>query len=256
MSLSAVCERTRGSDSWPAKALQYVGNRFIDHSSFETYSDVLKTAKVCDILAIDRGCYIHYVFVAEIDESTKELICYHIQKEDKYDGQEDNALIYKQPLKAILADNSENREIFTIDEDPDVPENAVLSKVKVHNQTEHATKHSLTPRDSFELYQVLMELERLVMHKEPVPYHLKNFNCEHYVTCWKYGFKWSSQTQFSWFAKPMETMQRIGFFPHDWQDFSPEEFDKYSVIRQRFPVRWATQFRCTKLLLLTFFRLN
>lgn len=222
MSVSSLRGGSRSAMSNSSATSTYsFGGMLINHETFDKYSHVLKFAHFGDILAIDREHYVHYAFVSEVitgeDGERVELMCLHVQRADE---DADYGYIHEDPLKSILADNPHNNGLKLNFSNP-IPEAAILSPVKMDNQTSHASAYEINPRSEVQMNTVISVMRAMALKKDEVPYGLVRSNCEHYATGWRYGYKWCSQ--WIWpLNVPKNVLEQPGHFPADWDKFTPE----------------------------------
>lgn len=188
----------------------------INHNSFDNYKHVLRYARVGDILAVDRFDNVQYIFVGYVSDSDygTDLVCFYVQL---FERGTKLAIIKKEMLKTILADNDHNQGLDLTDS---IPSSAYLSPVKIDNQGEHARKFKLRPRNENMLNYVIKTLDVMSANCQKVIYGSIKSNSEQYVTSWRYGLKWCSML---W---PMNVPKKVselpGFFPREWDSLSSD----------------------------------
>ncbi|KAG4074079.1 hypothetical protein HA402_014284 [Bradysia odoriphaga] len=158
-------------------------------ASFLSYDELIaKDLRPGDLIEIDRGSYNHWVmFVNKCEKGTHW--CFHVTATgsdfDKKDAVMSSmssvgsvsraiACIKKHKLKDIIEDNNPARP----------------SQARINNKIEEANRKKCAPRP---IHEVIEDLEE--RKDQTVRYNLKDLNCEHYVTTWKYGAGWSRQVE-------------------------------------------------------------
>lgn len=144
-------------------------------SSYFNYDELVgRGLKPGDLIEIDRGAYNHWAMFSDKDDNGTHW-CFHVTTADG-DFEKKGAMmssarnvlasIKKHKLKDILEDNDSKKP----------------SQARINNKVEEAIRKKCVP---LPIEKVIENLEQL--KDKPVKYNLKNSNCEHYVTNWKYG---------------------------------------------------------------------
>lgn len=152
-------------------------------SSFFNYNELVeKDLKPGDLIEIDRGTYNHWAMFSNKSDNGTHW-CFHVttidgdfEKKGAMMSSARNAVaaLKKHKLKDILDDNESKQP----------------SLARINNKIEEAKRKNYVPR------QIEEVIENLEMQKdEQVRYNLTTYNCEHYVTNWKYGKGWSRQVE-------------------------------------------------------------
>ena len=154
-----------------------------------------------DIIQIRRSkLYMHTVIFENYDN------CFHVTQDDDTDlGEYKKEIlkaltvgtivkIRKHPLEDIL------RKGYSSDDDQNQP---LYCMFRVNNQEKKAQRHGISlehvnSQEYFdELFNKLRQLAcRRKDEEKQLPYHLVYDNCECYAYQWKYGKKWSPQSEF------------------------------------------------------------
>lgn len=155
-------------------------------ASFLSYKELIaKDLNPGDLIEIDRGNYNHWVMFANKCQITGTHWCFHVTTTDG-DFEKRRAMmsfvgsvraaasIRKHKLKDIIEDNDTGKP----------------SQARINNKLAEAMKKKCAPRP---IKKVIEHLEE--QKDQTVQYNLKNLNCEHYVTTWKYGAGWSRQVE-------------------------------------------------------------
>ena len=162
--------------------------------SFLNYNEIKAIVKRGDLIEIQRDKYKHWA-ICQSSEPGRPIWCYHIsfegpdpyedldsEDDDQQDGErlidyyaDGQAIIKYEPLKDILS--------YKWGQNP--------SLCRVNNLVNQVQQFMLSLGPVPDLNRVFAFLE--TQRNAIVKYHVTDMNCEHYVTLWKYGVKWSSQ---------------------------------------------------------------
>lgn len=192
----------------------------INQSQFRPISEVYHDIQFGDILAINRTNFIHYVIVIKLLPNYQDCVCLQIIRKSQL------AFIDENLLSNILLDNQQLRKLRAKNRFL-IPNASHKSLIKIDNQEAFAAKHNLVPRNLQQLTEVINAIKSLVNCK--VDYDVLSNNCEHYVTGWKYGFKWCSQRELFIFANnqtPRAVGEEKGCFPLAWDQLTENRIKK------------------------------
>lgn len=160
-------------------------------SKFCSYNELIeRDLQRGDLIEIDRGAYNHWAFYAGQCENGTHW-CFHVTSTKKKDilksiiNGSEAAAIKKHKLKEILEDTDSKKP----------------SLARVNNKINEAKRKNCVPLPTDE---VIDDLEKRM--EEPIEYNLKDWNCEHNVTTWKYGAGWSRQVENVEFVKDAITL--------------------------------------------------
>lgn len=152
-------------------------------SSFLNYNELVRRdLKPGDLIEIDRGSYNHWAMFSNKSDNGTHW-CFHVttasgdfEKKSALMSKINNAVagIKKHKLKDILEDS----------------ESKTPSQARINNKIEEAKRKKCGP---LPIEEVIEGLEK--RKDKPVKYNVKDLNCEHYATTWKYGTGWSRQVE-------------------------------------------------------------
>lgn len=154
-----------------------------NQSSFLNYDELVKRdLKPGDLIEIDRGPYNHWVmFSNKCDNGTHW--CFHVTT---IDGDFDKKGAMMASVRNVLAGIKKHRLKDILDDN----DSKIPSHARINNKIEEAKRKKCAP---LSIEKVIEKLEKL--KDKPVGYNLTELNCEHYVTEWKYGERWSRQVE-------------------------------------------------------------